>query len=59
VSDVAALLAPLRDAEPLSLQVDRLALMAYDSSVIGGPLETLCEFDLADNLLIGSDHFFR
>lgn len=59
VSDVAALLAPFRDVSPLCVQVDRLALMAYDSRVIGGPLETLCEFDLADNLLIGGDHFFR
>lgn len=59
VADVAARLAPLRNAEPMPLRVRRLALMAYDSSVIGGPLETLCEFDLADNLLVGSDDFFR
>lgn len=57
--DVARRLEPLRNAQLLPLRVRRLALMTYDSRVIGGPLETLCEFDLADNLLIGGDDFFE
>ncbi len=32
---------------PMHLQVERLTLMAYDAAIIGGPLSSLCEFDLA------------
>ncbi|RTL54349.1 MAG: 2'-5' RNA ligase family protein [Rhodocyclaceae bacterium] len=38
--------------QAVSIPVRRIALMAYASRVIGGPLQTLCEFDLADNLLL-------
>ena len=32
---------------PVRLQIDRLTLMAYEAAIIGGPLTSLCEFDLA------------
>ena len=32
---------------PARLQIDRLTLMAYEAANIGGPLTSLCEFDLA------------
>jgi len=32
---------------PECLQIDRLTLMAYEAAIIGGPLTSLCEFDLA------------
>lgn len=38
--------------QAVAIPVRRIALMAYESRVIGGPLQTLCEFDLADNLLL-------
>lgn len=33
--------------QPLRLQVERLNLMVYEAAIIGGPLVSLCEFDLA------------
>ncbi len=36
-----------RRMPPHRIVVDRLDLMAYESAVIGGPLHTLCSFDLA------------
>jgi len=38
-------------ADPVSLPMSRIALMTYDSRVVGGPLQTVAEFDLADKLL--------
>ena len=32
---------------PIQLKIERLTLMAYEAAVIGGPLNSLCEFDLA------------
>jgi len=32
---------------PARLWIDRLTLMAYEAAIIGGPLTSLCEFDLA------------
>jgi len=31
---------------PVRLQIDRLTLMVYEAAIIGGPLTSLCEFDL-------------
>jgi len=33
--------------QPVRLQVTRLTLMVYEAAIIGGPLVSLCEFDLA------------
>jgi len=39
-------------AAPIALRVERIELMAYESSVIGGPLTTLCSFDLAQRRIV-------
>jgi hypothetical protein len=39
----------------MHLQVERLTLMAYDAAIIGGPLSSLCEFDLATRQIRGLD----
>ena len=31
---------------PVRFQIDRLTLMVYEAAIIGGPLTSLCEFDL-------------
>jgi hypothetical protein len=32
---------------PMHLKIERLTLMVYEAAIIGGPLSSLCEFDLA------------
>lgn len=33
-------------APPMRLKIERLTLMVYEAAIIGGPLSSLCEFDL-------------
>ena len=40
-------MAACRSGLPVELKVERLTLMAYEAAVIGGPLSSLCEFNLA------------
>ena len=40
-------MATCRSDLPVQLKIERLTLMAYEAAVIGGPLSSLCEFDLA------------
>ena len=55
--DVASEVCLLQAMPDLGLTVSHLSLMTYDSAVVGGPLETLCRFDLANNLLETSPSF--
>ena len=40
-------MAACRSELPVQLEIERLSLMTYEAAVIGGPLTSLCEFDLA------------
>ncbi|HQU77871.1 MAG TPA: 2'-5' RNA ligase family protein [Azonexus sp.] len=40
-------MAACRSGLPVQLEIERLSLMTYEAAVIGGPLTSLCEFDLA------------
>lgn len=47
LAGVLARMASADSGRPLRLEIGRLALMSYEAAVIGGPLTTLAEFDLA------------
>jgi len=57
VEELSRRMAPLATPEPLNLSFRRVALMTYASEEIGGTLETVCEYDLADNLLFPGSLF--
>jgi 2'-5' RNA ligase len=57
VEELCRRMAALATPEPLNLSFRRIALMTYASEEIGGALETVCEYDLADNLLLPGSLF--